>query len=206
MLSRGYNRSNLPQDELRRIFDRVLKLFPELKIYKIDLEITRGNPPISLQGEVRRRGDHYIIKLFANLIEDEIDAEFVIAHELSHILLDPKNIPLEGENLNVCDFEMYSELILDVVCDFIALRRLEQAYANDCDRLKQLYSRYLKYVSPEGYIASVESMREKVAMLIEERYGDELKQLFKKYFLGLDVDIKELDMFAVLGIMKYFSL
>ena len=206
MFSQRSNRSNLPQDELRRVFDRALKLFPELKIYKIDLEVTKGNPLISPQGEVRRRGDLYIIKLFANLIEDETDAEFVIAHELSHILLDPKSIPLEGEKVDMSDFEMYSELILEVVCDFIALKRLEQAYANDRDRLKHLYSRYLRCVNPEGYVASVESMKEKVAILIEEKHGGELKQLFKKYFLGLDIDIRKLDMFAVFGIMKYFSL
>jgi len=196
----------ISQDELRRVFNRVLRLFPELKIYKIKLDITRGNPPISPQGEVRRRGDHYIVKLFANLIEDEIDAEFVIAHELSHVLLDPENVPLEGESLNMSEFEMYSELILEVICDFIALRRLERAYANDFNKLKRLYSRYLKCVNPEGYVASLEGMKEKVAMLIKERYGDKLRQLLKEYFLGLDIDIRELDMFALLGIMKYFSL
>jgi len=196
----------ISQDELRRIFNRVLRLFPELKIYKVKLDITRGNPSISPQGEVRRRGDHYIVKLFANLIEDEIDAEFIIAHELSHVLLDPENVPLEGESLNMSEFEMYSELILEVICDFIALRRLERAYANDFNKLKQLYSRYLKCVNPEGYVSSLEGMKEKVAMLIKERYGDKLRQLLKECFLGLDIDIRELDMFALLGIMKYFSL
>ena len=200
------NWSNLSQEELRKIFDRVLELFPELRIFRIKLEITKGDLSISPQGEVKRRGDHYIIKLFANLIEDEIDAEFVIAHELSHILLDPKSIPLEGEKLNMGDFEMYSELILDVVCDFIALRRLERVYSNDRDKLKRLYNRYLRCVNPEGYVASVESIKERVAMLIKEKHGDRLERLFKEYFLGLDIDIRKLDMFAVLGIMKYFNL
>jgi len=195
------------QEDLKKIFNEVLKLYPELKDYKIELEFFESKPGFS-KGRIRQRGDQYVVKIAHNLIEDEVDAEFTIAHELAHLLVDPKGILKEGERipLNIPLLKMFDELITEAICDWMAFKRLEREYEGDKVKLRKLYERYLRSVGPEGYIAVVDQYREGVVKEIMERYGDRLKELFDKFFMGLELDLRKLNTFAVLAIAKYLNI
>ena len=213
---RAYKKSNtsqkpsdekITQEDLKKIFNEVLKLYPELKDYKIELEFFESKPGFS-KGRIRRRGDQYVVKIAHNLIEDEVDAEFTIAHELAHLIVDPKTIPKEGEGVppNLPALDMLDNDIAEVICDWMAFKRLERKYEGDNTKLRRLYERYLESTGLNGYTTFAERYKEDVVEEIMKRDGDKLKQIFDKFFMGLKPDLKELNMFTVLAIAKYLSI
>jgi len=62
------------------------------------------------------------------MVEDDVYASFVIAHELAHILINPNNIPAENEQWQPRDeVEKLYQAIEDVICDWIALKKTRAA-------------------------------------------------------------------------------
>jgi len=83
-----------------------------------------------------------------------------MAHELTHILVNPHNVPVEGERWEPRNtIKGLDQSIEDMVCDWIALKRLEQYYREDKEKLKRLYEVYLDYVGPEGNVAIVKDIK-----------------------------------------------
>lgn len=87
----------MKESGLTAAFAKVLNLFLELSRFKIKLRFFISKPGFP-QGKVLREGTEYVVYLAINLIRDYIEAEFVIAHELAHILINPKCIPGIKEN------------------------------------------------------------------------------------------------------------
>ena len=187
------------------IFRNVLKLFPELMRYNITFETYESEPGFSV-GQVRRRGNYFVVKLATNLVKDNMHASFIIAHELAHILVNPHNIPVEGEKWEPRnDVEGLEQSIEDMVCDWIALKRLEQHYRGDREKLKKLYEVYLDSVGPEGYVALAEDMKHKVLKTLREKYLSYVKELLEKYFMNIISleDLESMNPFIILALSKY---
>ncbi|MHA1589622.1 MAG: hypothetical protein ACTSVA_03330 [Candidatus Njordarchaeales archaeon] len=191
--------------DLYNIFRSILRLFPELSRYNIVFETFESEPGFSV-GEVRRRGNSFVVKVAINLVEDEAHASFTIAHELAHILVNPHNIPVEGEKWEPRnDVEGLEQSIEDMVCDWIALKRLEQHYRGDREKLKKLYEVYLDSVGPEGYVALAEDMKHKVLKTLREKYLSYVKELLEKYFMNIISleDLESMNPFIILALSKY---
>ena len=148
-----------------------------------------------------------MIRIATNLIKDDVEASFVIAHELSHILINPHNIPRKDEERKPKDIlEALEWAIEDVVCDWLALKRLERLYSNDEGRLRRLYEVYLDTVGVAGYVALAEDFKEKVLQILKEKHYNQLQRVLKEYFAGIPIeDLDKLSFFTTLGIAKYLS-
>lgn len=193
----------MKESELTAAFAKVLNLFPELSRFKIKLRFFISKPGFP-QGKVIREGTEYVVYLAINLIRDYIEAEFVIAHELAHILINPKRIPSIKENIPEDPTELLDIALEDVICDWIALKRLEETYVNDKKKLIKLYEKYLEKVGPEGNVSIAEEMRERVIAILNNEYKEALQYILRKYFLELSLNsLKE---FAVLAIAKYLKI
>ena len=187
------------------VFQEVLKLFPEVSGYSIIFEIFESEPGFSV-GKVRRRGDSFVVKLATNLVEDDVHASFIIAHELSHILLNPSGVPTEDERWEPDFVEALDRSIEDMTCDWIAMKRLEQHYERDKKKLKRLYEVYLGAVGVEGYVALAEDMKNKVLNVLKERALDRVKELLEKYFMNIPIEALEtMSPFVILGLSKYIT-
>ena len=189
------------------IFRNVLKLFPELMRYNITFETYESEPGFSV-GQVRRRGTSFVVRLATNIVKDEVHASFTIAHELAHILINPHNVPVEGGRWEPKDYiEGLEQSVEDIVCDWIALKRLEQYYRGDKEELKKLYEVYLDSVGPEGYVALAEDMKHRVLRLLKERYLDRVEEVMRKYSMGISIDVLEnVCPFATLALSKYIAI
>jgi len=190
--------------DLNTLFSKILAIFPELSRYNIKFETYTSQAGFST-GEVRRVGDSFVIRIAANIIKDGVEAAFVIAHELSHILINPHNIPRKDEEKKPKDLiEALEWAIEDVVCDWLALKRLEDFYSNDECRLRRLYEVYLAAVGVAGYVALAEDFKEKVLQILKEKHHDRLHEVLKEYFAGIPIeDLDRLSFFITLGISKY---
>jgi len=188
-------------------FRNVLRLFPELTRYNVIFETYESKPGFSV-GEVRRRGNFFVVRLAANLVEDEVDASFVIAHELAHILVNSHGVPVEGEVWKPGgDCEELDRSIEDVICDWIALKRLEQHYKGDKEKLKRLYEVYLSRVGPAGYVALAEDMKDRVLQSLKEKHSDHMQEVMKKYFMNMPIDVLgNVSPFAALALFKYLKI
>ena len=189
------------------LFRNVLRLFPELSRYSIVFEAFESEPGFSA-GEVRGCGNSFVVRLATNMVEDGVHASFVIAHELAHILVNPHNIPVEGKKWEPKDFiELLEQSIEDVVCDWIALKRLEHYYRGDLKKLRRLYGVYLNAVSVEGYVALAEDLKYKVISMLKETYPEEVKKLLETFFMNLPLeDLEKMNFLAVLALSKYVML
>ena len=193
----------MEEHELKEAFTRVLRLFPELSQFKIRLGFFASRPGFP-QGKTVRDGSEYTVYLAPDLIKDPVEAEFVIAHELAHILVNPERIPSKKEKAPEDPIELLDMALEDVICDWIALKRLEQAYANENEKLAKLYTRYLESVGPKGNVSIAEEMKERTIIILRERYREELQRVLEKHFLGLDPN--NLAEFTVLAIAKYLRI
>jgi len=192
---------------LHDLFRKVLRLFPELSKYDIAFEVFESKPGFSA-GEVRRRGDSFVVKVATNLVEDEVYASFIMAHELAHILVNPHNVPVEGERWEPRDFaELLDQSIEDVVCDWIALKRLERCYEGDRGKLRRLYEAYLNAVGAEGYVALAENMKHRVLQVLKEKYLNYVQELLRKYFMDIPIEALEaMSPFITLALSKYITI
>ena len=188
-------------------FRNVLKLFPELMRYNTTFETYESKPGFSV-GEVRRRGNSFVVRLAINLVKDEVHASFIIAHELAHILVNPHSVPVEGEEWKPRDdIEKLDRSIEDMICDWIALKRLEQYYGGDKEKLKRLYEVYLSCVGPEGYVALAEDMKYRVLKLLKEKYLDHVQKVMRKHFMNIPIDaLENVCPFATLALSKYIAI
>jgi len=191
---------------LNILFSKILAVFPELHKYNIKFETFSSQVGFSI-GEARKTGDSFVIRLATNLIKDEVEASFVIAHELSHILINPHNIPRRDEKRKPKDLIGSLEwAIEDVVCDWLALKRLEKLYSSDEGKLRRLYEVYLDAVGVAGYVALAEDFKEDVLQILKEKHYDQLRKILKEYFAGIPIeDLDKISFFATLGITKYLS-
>ncbi|MCD6095115.1 MAG: hypothetical protein J7J99_00955 [Thermoprotei archaeon] len=191
---------------LNILFSKILAVFPELSKYNIKFETYRSQVGFST-GEARKVGDSFVIRIATNLIKDDVEASFVIAHELSHILINSHNIPRKDEERKPKDIlEALEWAIEDVVCDWLALKRLERLYSNDEGRLRRLYEVYLDTVGVAGYVALAEDFKEKVLQILKEKHYNQLQRVLKEYFAGIPIeDLDKLSFFTTLGIAKYLS-
>ena len=187
------------------VFQDVLKLFPEVSRYSIIFETFESEPGFSV-GKVRRHGDSFVVKLATNLVEDDVHASFIIAHELTHILLNPSGVPTEDERWEPDFVEALDRSIEDMTCDWIAMKRLEQHYEGDKKKLKRLYEVYLGAVGVEGYVALAEDMKNKALNVLKERALDRVKELLEKYFMNIPIEALEtMSPLVILGLSKYIT-
>ncbi len=193
--------------QLNELFQEVLGLFPELKEYNVVLEVFESKPGFSI-GRVFKRDNLFVVRIATNMISDEIHASFVIAHELAHILINPHDIPSEDEKWEPRDLiEMFDKAIEDVVCDWIALKRLEHYYSRDRERLRRLYEVYLGAVGVEGYVALAEDLKHRLAEAIKEKYSEHIMELLTRYFMGIPLEnLEMMSLFTILAISKYLKL
>jgi len=191
---------------LNILFSKILAVFPELSKYNIEFKTYSSQVGFST-GEARRIDNTFVIRIATNLIKDDVEASFVIAHELSHILINPHNIPRKDEERKPKDIlEALEWAIEDVVCDWLALKRLERLYSNDEGKLRRLYEVYLDAVGVAGYVALAEDFKDKVLQILKERHHDQLQRVLEEYFAGIPVeDLDKLSFFTTLGIAKYLS-
>ena len=189
------------------LFRNLLKLFPELSRYNIVFETFESEPGFSV-GKVRKRGESFVVKVAINLVEDDVHASFIIAHELAHILVNPHNIPVEGEKWEPKNHtELLDKSIEDVVCDWIALKRLEQYHKGDKKKLKRLYEVYLNAVGAEGYAALAEDMKHRVLQILKEQYLNYVEGLLRKYFMNIPIEALEaMSPFVTLALSKYVAI
>ena len=195
-----------------KTFQSILRQFPELMRYNITFEAYESEHGFSV-GQVRRRDNSFIVRLATNLVKDEVHTSFVIAHELAHMLVNSRNVPVEGRKWKPKnDTEKLDQSIEDMVCDWIALKRLEHYYKGDKEKLKKLYEVYLSYVGLEGNVALAEDMKCRVLRLLKEKYLDRVQEVMSKYFMNFPSAFTNIDTlenmcpYATLALSKYIRI
>ena len=181
--------------ECRKLLKTLISTsYNELSRRNIRLEeLEYGGPGFPLASTDKISKNSYVIKIACSALVSKADALYVLSHELAHILLD------DIWELNISDLvDRFEGMLEDVVCDFIAYKKMKKLVFNNVITKREFLEAFKKYATgPESNINLYECLREELIRKITSLR--ETCKIVDEFLQELEVDnVESLDNYALL--------